>query len=122
MGFAILSHDEIKMCHVCCGYRSGTCPDGPSESFLAASYSVYVPISITDTSQVLISLFITECPADLESILNQCKWQPTIVIMPFQLAEYQNEQLLLMFSNYRYTTSFPFFREIAFDYTEQTAF
>lgn len=52
----------------------------------------------------------------------QCKWQPTIVIMPFQLAEYQNEQLLLMFSNYRYTTSFPFFREIAFDYTEQTAF
>ncbi len=67
-GLCHSSPDEIKICHVCCGHRSRTCPDGPSESFLAATYSVYIPISITDTSQVLISLFITKCPADLESI------------------------------------------------------
>lgn len=52
MGFAMLPPTEIKMCHVCCGHRSGTCLDGPSESLLAARYSMYIPINVTNTSQV----------------------------------------------------------------------
>lgn len=80
-------------------------------TFLLASQTPVRCLSVFSSLNVLQTLRIY-----------QCKWQPAIVIMAFQLAEYQNEQLLLMFSNYRYTTSFPFFREIAFDYMVQTVF
>lgn len=54
MGSARFPSAEIKMCHVCCGWRNRTCLDGPLESFVAALYSMYILINVTNSSQVAV--------------------------------------------------------------------
>ncbi len=120
MGFAILPLMKLKCVMSAVATEAGRVRMVPVNHF----WQPLIPCTFLLASQTPVRYLSVFSSLNVLQTLRvyQCKWQPAIVIMPFQLAEYQNEQLLLMFSNYRYTTSFPFFREIAFDYIEQTAF